>query len=190
MGIGRNKTGDAISGLSYIDVKREWRCKMIYFIESNGDNFDVEVAMRYVNDHVNLGYSENMGIEGFDLRQKKSVLLEMQRVINRSYQISADQPMLAQGRLKKLRIFVKKIIWKCIKYWLKGMALTQTTFNGFVVQYINQELDVLEHISSEVARLNMDIINIQNKIEHTSFPCDSYLEFEKTLKDEEPAIKE
>ena len=163
---------------------------MIRFITNKNSNPDVETIMGYVNDYINYSSVENISGDSqfYSIEREYQNLLELAEYVNASYMVSAERPIYAQGKMIKFKIWIKKIIRKCIGWYLKDLAAQQTEFNAWTVRYINQEFSILRQMDQELTRL--EHIRRKNTIGANHVPDEWYVKFEDHFRGDSELIKE
>lgn len=163
---------------------------MIHFIRNHGTNESVETVMGYVNDYVNKGNVNHIaeGSQYYTIHQEFQKLLDLENHIEMAYPLSVDRPIRAQGRFSRLKIFVKKAIRKCIKWYMTDMSLQQMDFNAHVSWWIAQSMNVIREMDAEINRLNIE--NLRYKKAMSILPDEWYVEFEDQFRGEQSVIRE
>lgn len=168
---------------------------MIYFITGQ-NNMTVETAMGYVNDYLNVGDMENISDHSrFDLIEKHyENLYEIAKHINGSYNVSVDKPLTSQGRMRGIKLFIKKIIRKCVKWYARDIVMQQVNFNAEVTRCINQELDIFKRTNEELRLVERENIRLRRELtflrEENRLPDEWYVSFENKFRGETSQITE
>lgn len=164
---------------------------MVRFISAPSNNISVEDVMGYVNNYINLGDIKNVEnhSKAYSVQKEYVLLTELAGNVNRDYNISADRPtiLMAQGRFAKLKIFVKRVIRKCIGWYLRDLAKQQTEFNASVARYINQQMIILNQMNMEIVRLHEES-KLHNAKQDT-IPDEWYVDFEDKFRGDSEIIK-
>ena len=134
---------------------------MIRFITAPNDNTSVEEVMGYVNCYINTNdFNQVSNFSNTNSVQKEyEILLGLVEKMNSSYSISASRPhiFMSIGKFSKLKMFVKKVIRKCLGWYMRDLAQQQTDYNSLVAKYANQQLVVFSQMNAELSRLRNEL---------------------------------
>lgn len=143
---------------------------MIKFITSENKSTNVEEVMGYVNKYVNwdeMGEDEIPAyttVHVYDIRQEYSNLLDLAASVAEYQMLSPDNPIMAQGKMIKVKIMVKTVLRKLMKWYMKDIIAQQMRFNESVVKCLNQELYIINQMDMEITRLRKTNGSRGNKI--------------------------
>lgn len=162
---------------------------MVHFIESQDKSENVETIMEYVNDYINYGRINLIANENhYCINQEYDLLQKLAVSVNQGYKISPENYIENLTGFSKIKIVIKKIIRKCIKWYIKDIALQQTEFNANVARWINQEMRTIQKIDAEITRLR----NSRNFVSESvpELPENWYVDFENEFRGSSAEIKE
>lgn len=159
---------------------------MIKIIKTCQTDITVEDAMGMINDYVIYGNMPN-----FDLEQKISMLDEANRIYaenmnnaDNCYVIKYNKGIKALGKGGRVKAFVKKVIKKCIRWYIMDMAEQQTYFNAYVLRAIQAEERILRIIQNDYKEY------LQKDNECDDFSDSWYIKFEDEFRGESAVIRE
>lgn len=116
---------------------------MIYFITSrnNGKN-DIEKVMKQVNSYVN----SNNKVGFAEANQYKSLEYELEQLLILADKVSTDCKKMLEGTItsgghfSQIKNLIKKLLRKCIRWYMKDFMVNQIEFNSQITYYLKQQI--------------------------------------------------
>lgn len=125
---------------------------MIKFITSESASTTVEEIMDCVNNYVNQGEPPKEALS-YNIQREYNNLLDLANCVAQNQILSPDNPITAQGKMIGIKIFVKKILRKFMKWYMKDIIAQQMVFNESVSKCIHQELYIINQMNAELISL-------------------------------------
>lgn len=132
---------------------------MVRFITTAEEQPSVETMMSYVNDLINFNDMSNVSdnTQFYTIRREYGELMRTAEELQHYYAISAENAIGVGGRFMKAKLFVKKCIRKCLKWYMKDLAVQQTEFNARLLRCVNQQVMIIQKMDMELSRMSKEI---------------------------------
>ncbi len=138
---------------------------MVKFLCALSNNPDVEDAMREINNYV-LFNDDSAVNDSLILNNIES---EFQNYVNKieslnlNYTINPYREMVSQGKMKKIKLFIKKVIRKFVSWYIKDICVQQVDINANFVRVINQQMLLTQMLMEENKHLKKKIEKLNSK---------------------------
>ena len=116
---------------------------MVKFFDGANQKASVEAVMNHVNLYLNSGQSEGGETLPDVLMRRYEELTEYIEWLNGEFDIMQAAPIVTDQGIKGL---VKKVVAKCVGWYMKDMNKRQTDFNMHLICALNSERAILEEL--------------------------------------------
>lgn len=171
----------------------------IKFITSDSTESTVEDIMDYVKLYIDGMYDDDICVFDF----KKAYLEQMDLLIsaNQAYNVSADKPIESIGKFSCIKTFVKRVVRKCIYWYIKDMNIQLVEFNAYTARALNSQARLIaelnrknEELSKSLKKSENDLKNYFNEkfgqLDKPTFDDEWYLKFENNFRGSEEIIRD
>lgn len=123
---------------------------MVKYFDGEQKESSVEAVMNHVNLYLNgkqTGRQNESGVQTEDVLQMHyEQLTEYLAQLNEEFDMMQVRPVVAQRGIKGM---VKKVIAKCVGWYMKNINKRQTDFNMHVICALNSERAILEELMKQ-----------------------------------------
>lgn len=132
---------------------------MVKYMKAPGSQYDVEDVMRDINNYINFKECDNISGSLLDGNMSKSFerYYKMVEELNSGYEITPYNPIPFQGRFARIKGFIKRVIRKCIGWYVADICQQQMCVNANIVRAINLQMYVNKSLEEENRYLRKQI---------------------------------
>lgn len=140
---------------------------MVKYIIVPAADSNIEDVMRDVNNYINFHQCDNISESLRDENMSKSFeeFYQLVAQLNSGYEITPYNPIPFQGRFARIKGFIKRIIRKCIGWYVADICQQQICVNANMVRAINQQMYVNKRIEEENRYLRKHIEKITEELQ-------------------------
>lgn len=135
-------------------------------MKASTSNSDVEDVMRDINNYINFKECDNISESLHDANTSKNLeqFYALVEQLNSGYEITPYNPIPFQGRFARIKAFIKRIIRKCIGWYVADICQQQICVNANIVRAINQQMYVNKSLEEENKHLLKQIEKISEEL--------------------------
>jgi len=168
---------------------------IIKFISASSKEATVEDVMQSVNLYVDNEY--DIDFSTFNFEDEFSECIDDLLSANQKYVINIDRIEYSIGKLHRFKNFIKRVIRKCIYWYIKDINAQQTEFNAYSTRVLNQQFKLINELYKKNQQLEETLKNFQEKeeVREDSLPNEQpydnwYLNFENHFRGNESEIEQ
>lgn len=132
---------------------------MVKFLCTLSANPDVEDAMRDINNYIMYKDESvvNDSLRVKNIENEFESYYQCVQNINLNYTLNPYYEIVSQGKLSKVKRFVKRVVRKCISWYMKELCRQQEEINANIIRALNQQLIMTQMLIDENKSLRNQI---------------------------------